>query len=125
MTAQERGPFEKLAKDAKVGPQNEVEKFTSQGVSLKTIDKEQKLADDENRTMRRTIQNLVLNCFTNNSKTRPPRRLYSQTILIYFSFVCVVPSYRFTGILLHLRDIFCQRQRELPASRSGHGEVHV
>lgn len=68
MTAQERGPFEKQAKDSKVGPKKEVEKYTSQGIPLSVIEKEQKQLEHEHRTMMRTIQSTVVDAFTNNSE---------------------------------------------------------
>lgn len=67
MTAQERGPFEKQAKDSKVGPKKEVEKYTSQGIALSVIEKEQKQLEQEHRTMMRTIQSTVVDAFTDNT----------------------------------------------------------
>ncbi len=69
MNAQQRGPFEKQAKDAKLGPRAVVEKFTSQGIPLSLIEKEQKELENEHRTMLRTIKELVQTAFTNNSKS--------------------------------------------------------
>ncbi|KAJ6633186.1 Protein maelstrom like [Pseudolycoriella hygida] len=66
MTPQERAPFEKRAKDEKRGPQKEVEKFTSQGIALSTIEQQQRELENANRTMLRTIKEIVQNGFTNN-----------------------------------------------------------
>lgn len=67
MTPQEKGPFEKMAKDSKVGPQKEVEKYTSQGIALSVIENEKKQQEQEHRTMMRTIQNTVVEAFTDNT----------------------------------------------------------
>ncbi|KAG4078256.1 hypothetical protein HA402_003937 [Bradysia odoriphaga] len=67
MTAQQRGPFEKQAKESKCGPRREAEKYTSQGIALSVIEREQKKLEQDNRTMMRTIQNTVVDAFTNNT----------------------------------------------------------
>lgn len=70
MNAQQRGPFEKRAKEDKFGPRKEVEKFTSQGIPLSMIEKEQKDLENAHRTMIRTIKSIVQNAFTDNSMFR-------------------------------------------------------
>ncbi|XP_037038252.1 protein maelstrom homolog isoform X2 [Bradysia coprophila] len=67
MTAQQRGPFEKQAKEMKCGPRREAEKYTSQGIALSVIERAQKKLEQENRTMMRTIQDTVVHGFTNNT----------------------------------------------------------
>lgn len=67
MNAQQRGPFEKQAKDHKVGPQKEVEKYTSQGIPLSIIKKEEQELDKAKKSMKMTIKEIVQNAYTNNS----------------------------------------------------------
>lgn len=68
MTAQQRAPFVKQAKEAKFGPRKEVEKYTSQGIPLSVRDREQKELEEERHTMTRTIHSTVVEAFTDNSK---------------------------------------------------------
>lgn len=66
MNAQQRGPFEKMAKDAKVGPQKEVEKYTSQGIPLSQIRKEEQEQNTAQRNMKLTIKEIIQNAYLNN-----------------------------------------------------------
>lgn len=66
MNAQQRGPFEKRAKEEKLGPRKEVEKFTSQGIPLSVIEKEKIEFESAQKTMMRTIKEIVNGAFINN-----------------------------------------------------------
>lgn len=68
MSAHERAPFEKLAKNAKCGPAKEVEKYSSQGIPLSLIKKEAQHKNNDEMTMKKTIKDIVSNSFLNNSK---------------------------------------------------------
>lgn len=67
MNAQQRGPFEKQAKEHKQGSQKEVEKYTSQGIPLSQIKREEQAACVAQRSMKMTIKEIVQNAYTNNS----------------------------------------------------------
>lgn len=68
MNTQQRGPFEKRAKEEKHGPHKEVEKFTSQGIPLSVIQREKLQIDVAQKTMTRTIKEIIHTAFTNNSR---------------------------------------------------------
>lgn len=68
MTPQQKGPFEKLAKEQKLNGNKEEEKYTSQGIPVSHIENEQRQVEDARRTMTQTIKQIVDNAFINNSR---------------------------------------------------------
>lgn len=66
MNAQQRGPFEKRAKEEKFGRRKEVGKLTSQGIPVKVIENEKKQLKNSTRTMTHTIEDIVSNAFKTN-----------------------------------------------------------
>lgn len=68
MNAQQRGPFEKKAKEHKLGPHKEPVKYTSQGIPLSIIDRQKDQLEVAQKTMTRTIKEVVNNAITDNSK---------------------------------------------------------
>lgn len=66
MNDQQREPFKKKAKEAKLNPHREDEKYTSQGIPLSLIEKEQKENDDAKLEMLKKMRDIVQNAFIDN-----------------------------------------------------------
>lgn len=69
MSAQEKGPYERQAKDGKVKQNNQAaEQYSSLGVSLASIDRARALADSAEAKMKTDIDDMVKNSYMDNSK---------------------------------------------------------
>lgn len=93
MDAQQRSPFLKMAKDNRLGSQTEVEKYTSQGIPLSAIEKEDDEKERKKRIMKATILKLVRNSYTNNS-------MLTYQGMTWSIYLFLISSYGITGILL-------------------------
>lgn len=72
MTAQQRGPYEQMAKDAKVSGSDpnapRGERYTSQGIPMSLIEKEKRVRDLAETNMKKHIEKIVKDSYLNNSK---------------------------------------------------------
>lgn len=70
MTPQEKGPYEKRAKDAKVSKQNGTsgERYTTQGIAFSELDRLQEEARLAVELMHKDINKIVKDSYQNNSK---------------------------------------------------------
>lgn len=80
MTAQERGPYVRQAKEAKHTVARNNEQYTSQGVAYSTIEKARAVAEEAAAAMHLEINELVKKSFLDNSTCTRYIQLYTNHV---------------------------------------------
>lgn len=117
MSKEQREPYEKRAKDAKIASKSNPkthERFTSQGVAFSEIDRQKEEAVKKKDDMVRRIKKLIDDGFMENSKTRHAFIFriaflpFRSFLICFFVFLLFIYSYCGPDVLLHDGQLLLQ-----------------